>query len=128
MWRKVGVVRNGKDMAEAIGEIQDVRERIQNAAGYGSTIYNSRWNEAINTENLAAIGEMIARSALLREESRGDHYRSDFPQKSAEWLKNINMQPDGKGEFKVWHTPVKFSRMTPPELKDKDKDLQAATV
>jgi succinate dehydrogenase / fumarate reductase flavoprotein subunit/fumarate reductase flavoprotein subunit len=128
MWRKVGVVRNGKDMAEAIPEIQNVRERIKNAAGAGSTIYNSRWNEAINTENLSAIAEMIARSALLREESRGAHYRSDFPEKDVHWLKNINMQPDGKGDFKIWHTPVKFTRLTPPELKDKDKDLETATV
>jgi succinate dehydrogenase / fumarate reductase flavoprotein subunit/fumarate reductase flavoprotein subunit len=130
MWRKVGVVRNGKDIAEAVTEIQALRERVESASGSGSAVYNAKWNEAINTENLAAIAEMIARSALLREESRGAHYRSDYPEKNVEWLKNICMQPDGKGDFRIWHMPVKFPRLTPPELpaKDKDKDLQPAAV
>ena len=128
MWRKCGVVRNGADLAEAVPELQSIRDRLKSAAGAGGAIYNSRWNEAINTENLALIGEMIARSALIREESRGAHYRSDFSEKEVRWLKNICMKPDANGDFTVWHTPVKFTRLTPPELKEKDKDLQPVGV
>jgi len=91
MWTKVGVVRNGKDMQQAIPEIQDIRERIKRASGSVSSPaldsrpstldprYNAPWNETINTENLSLIAEMLTRSALAREESRGSHYRSDFP-------------------------------------------------
>jgi len=128
MWRKCGVVRNGKDMSEAVTDLQELRGRIGSAAGAGSAVYNSRWNEAINTENLILIGEMIARSALIREESRGAHYRADFPEKALNWLKNICMKPLGRGDFKVWDTPVKFTRMMPPELKQQDKDLQPVGV
>ncbi|MGB7160298.1 MAG: FAD-binding protein [Tepidisphaeraceae bacterium] len=117
MWAKVGVVRNGKDMTEAVLELQSIRERIQSADGSGGAVYNARWNEAINTENLACIAEMIARSALIRTESRGAHYRSDFVEKDVNWLKNICMKPDGD-DFKVWYEPVKFTRLTPPELHD----------
>jgi succinate dehydrogenase/fumarate reductase flavoprotein subunit len=115
MWRKVGVVRNGAELSTAVPEIEEVREQITQAAGSGSRIYNARWNEAINTENLACIAEMIARSALLREESRGAHYRSDFPEKNVNWLKNICMKPE-HGDLNVWTTPVQFPRLAPPEL------------
>ena len=79
MWTKVGVVRNGHEMQSALPEIQDIRQRIKSASGNGVPIYNAPWNETINTENLSFIAEMLTRSALAREESRGAHYRSDFP-------------------------------------------------
>ena len=141
MWTKVGVVRNGKDMKEALPEIQDIRERIKNASGSafpssagggdrgggspasenGSTlaaIYNAPWNEAINTENHSLMAEMLTRSALAREESRGAHYRSDFPTQRIEWLKNIRMKPLDSGDFEMTMTPVEFTRLTPAELKE----------
>jgi succinate dehydrogenase / fumarate reductase flavoprotein subunit/fumarate reductase flavoprotein subunit len=115
MWRKVGVVRNGDDMRAAIPEIQSIRQRSANIDGSGSTIYNAKWNEAINVINLATIAETIARSALMREESRGAHYRQDFPEKDAKWLKNINCAPAGE-DMNFWTTDVKFTRLPAPEL------------
>jgi succinate dehydrogenase/fumarate reductase flavoprotein subunit len=138
MWTKVGVVRNGKDMQEALPEIQELRERIKQASGSchperseGSqtptlnsqpstlnTVYNAPWNETINTENLSLIAEMLTRSALAREESRGAHYRSDFPTQKLDWLKNIRMKPLADGNFEATFTPVEFTRLTPEELKE----------
>jgi succinate dehydrogenase / fumarate reductase flavoprotein subunit/fumarate reductase flavoprotein subunit len=138
MWTKVGVVRNGKDMKEALPEIQEIRERIKNASGSchperseGSqsptlnsqpstlnTVYNAPWNETINTENLSLIAEMLTRSALAREESRGAHYRSDFPLQKIEWLRNIYMTPLASGDFQMDFRPVQFTRLTPAELKE----------
>jgi succinate dehydrogenase / fumarate reductase flavoprotein subunit/fumarate reductase flavoprotein subunit len=118
MWTKVGVVRNGPDMQAALPEIQDVRQRIKSAVGNGGPIYNAPWNETINTENLSFIAEMLTRSALAREESRGAHYRSDFPTQKIEWLKNIRMRPLEDGTFEIKTTPVEFSRLTPAELKE----------
>jgi succinate dehydrogenase / fumarate reductase flavoprotein subunit/fumarate reductase flavoprotein subunit len=140
MWTKVGVVRNGPDMQSALPEIQDIHERVKSACAscrpspYGrraggegarpslnsqpstlNPIYNAPWNEAINTENLATIAEMLTRSALLREESRGAHYRSDFQQKDPNWLKNICMKPLDDGDYEITYLPVRFTRLTPPE-------------
>ena len=128
MWTKVGVVRNGKDMTAALPEIQDVRERVKSASGSNGAIYNAKWNEAINTENLTVIAEMLTRSALAREESRGAHYRSDFPEKDVRWLRNICMQPLPDGDFKVSYLPVKFTRLTPEELKDWNKTLDSVSA
>jgi succinate dehydrogenase / fumarate reductase flavoprotein subunit/fumarate reductase flavoprotein subunit len=140
MWTKVGVVRTGPDMCAALPEIQEIRARIQSAAcwlspssegiqggGIGPAlnpqpstldpVYNARWNEAINIENLSLIAQMLTRSALAREESRGAHYRSDFPTQDVGWLKNICMTLLPDGDFAMSFTPVEFTRLTPEELK-----------
>jgi succinate dehydrogenase flavoprotein subunit len=136
MWTKVGVVRNGPDMQAALPEIQEIRQRTKDSSASGSLpsprrggagggvngaqspIYNAPWNEAINTENLSVIAEMLTRSALAREESRGAHYRSDFPKQKVDWLKNIRMKPLENGDFEMTMTPVEFTRLTPAELKE----------
>ncbi len=144
MWSKVGVVRNGPDMQSALPEIQELRERIKSAScglfpsplrggvrGGGSTpspIYNAPWNEAIDTENLALVAEMLTRSALAREESRGAHYRSDFPEKNIDWLKNICITPHQNGHFEMTFTPVEFTRLTPNELKQKGPGLKSVVI
>ena len=124
MWAKVGVVRNGKDMTAALPELQDVRARIKSADGSGAAIYNAKWNEAINTENLSCIAEMLTRSALVREESRGAHYRSDFPEKEVHWLKNICMKPLDDGGFELKYTPVSFPRLAPPAPEEPNMGLK----
>jgi succinate dehydrogenase / fumarate reductase flavoprotein subunit/fumarate reductase flavoprotein subunit len=124
MWNKVGVVRNAADMQLALPEIQEIRERIKTASAalaphssLPAPIYNAPWNEAINTENLSLIAEMLTRSALAREESRGAHYRSDFPDKDPRWLTNICMKRLENGTFEMEFTPVAFTRLTPEELR-----------
>src|SRR5205823_13767322 len=89
MWLKAGVVRNGKSLQESIPELQEIQNRAKSADGSGIAVYNAKWNEAINLANMSIVAEMIARSALMREESRGAHYRQDFPDKDVNWLKNI---------------------------------------
>jgi len=140
MWTKVGVVRNGPDMRAGLPEIQEIRERIQSAAaglapsplrGEGSTpspIYNAPWNIATDTENLALVAEMLTQSALAREESRGAHYRSDFPEKNVDWLKNICIKLHDDGRFEMTFTPVEFTRLTPDELKQKGPGLKSVAL
>jgi succinate dehydrogenase / fumarate reductase flavoprotein subunit/fumarate reductase flavoprotein subunit len=121
MWLKVGVVRNGTDLRSAVEELKEIRNRSEAAEGSGGPILNAKLNEAINVQNLVVIAEMIAHSALMREESRGAHYRQDFPEKDVKWLKNICMAPTSDGGLRTWTTPVKFTRLIPPELKEADQ-------
>ena len=69
MWNKVGVVRSGHTLREAIRRLEEWREKLPADA-------TRRQGEA---RNLHLTGWLIARSALAREESRGAHYRTDFP-------------------------------------------------
>jgi L-aspartate oxidase len=68
MWREVGILRKGKELAEAIKQLQSLE-----ISGAEKPV-----REARELRNLHALALLISRSALAREESRGSHYRSDF--------------------------------------------------
>jgi len=74
MWRQVGILRNGKELASAIEQLRGVELPKSEKAGRGEH----------ELRNLHSLALLIARSALAREESRGSHYRSDFPYRNDE--------------------------------------------
>ena len=76
-------------------------------------MFNLAWQQALDMRNLLLTSELIARSALLRQDSRGAHYRDDFPQTdNTNWLKNIYLSRDGAAT-KLWALPVSLSRLQP---------------
>ncbi len=116
MWEKVGIVRSEQGLHEALAGLAELRERTRRVKAVGEPVFNSEWGEAINLANLAIVAEMVAHSALCRRESRGAHYRSDFPQSSPQWLKRIHLRPGGNGAMKLSVLPIEWTRLTPPEL------------
>ena len=50
----------------------------------------------------------------MREESRGAHYRQDFPEQDPRWLKNIRVKPGSNGNAEFSTSPVQFTRLSPP--------------
>jgi succinate dehydrogenase / fumarate reductase flavoprotein subunit/fumarate reductase flavoprotein subunit len=115
MWEKAGVVRNGRDLESAAEQLQTLRDRATNIAAPGGAASNPAWNEALNLHNLLVNAEMVARSAAVRRESRGAHYREDYPAPDPAWLRNIHLMPAGD-EMKFHFEPVRFTRISPPEL------------
>ncbi|MFC1820392.1 hypothetical protein ACFLZG_04835 [Thermodesulfobacteriota bacterium] len=59
--------------------------------------------------NMLTAAEMVLKAALMRTESRGGHYRSDYPEERREWLKNISISHDS-GRMKISVDPVDLSR------------------
>jgi succinate dehydrogenase / fumarate reductase flavoprotein subunit/fumarate reductase flavoprotein subunit len=115
MWEKAGVVRNGRDLQTAAEELQRLKARAADVITPGPAASNPAWNEWLNLVNLLLNGEMVTRSASLRTESRGAHYRQDFPETDAAWFKNIHLTPAGD-EMKFHSEPVAFTRISPPEV------------
>jgi succinate dehydrogenase / fumarate reductase flavoprotein subunit/fumarate reductase flavoprotein subunit len=115
MWEKVGLVRNGINLNNALDELAVIAERAERQSANPQTAFNLEWNEALDVLNICCNAQVVARGALLREESRGSHFRSDFPKPKPEWLKRIRLVKKGDG-IDVSYLPVKFTRMTPPEL------------
>ncbi len=114
MWNQVGVVRNGPHLTEAVSALDDLTTRADNVMAPGDPESNPVWNEALNLINLCANAAMVARSALLRTESRGAHYREDYPAADPGWLRNIYLtRIDNEMKFEC--EPVKFSRLSPPQ-------------
>jgi succinate dehydrogenase / fumarate reductase flavoprotein subunit len=103
----VGIVRREEEMAQAIDRIHDLRARADRAGVCGNREYNNGWHTALDLRNLLTVSEMVARAALTRKESRGAHFREDFPDKDEHWG-GVNLciakAPDGSA--RVEEVPV----------------------
>jgi succinate dehydrogenase / fumarate reductase flavoprotein subunit len=75
----VGIFRVEADLDEALRRLAELRRRHASVRASGGRIYNPGWNLVFELDNLLTISEAIARSALLRTESRGAHSRLDHP-------------------------------------------------
>ena len=107
MQRLVGIVRNEAEMREALGRIRDFNERAGRLGAEGHREYHSGWHTAIDVRNLLSVSEAITLSAIERKESRGGHFREDYPQKAAEFgTVNIVVKQAGDGSMQVSRVPI----------------------
>lgn len=88
MWERVGVIRDKQNLEQAQKDISDLREQ---QAGVSMTDHRQLL-AAVKLDNMLTVSEMVCRAALMRTESRGAHYRSDYPEEDNEhWLKTIKI-------------------------------------
>jgi succinate dehydrogenase / fumarate reductase flavoprotein subunit len=80
----VGIVRVESEMEQAFGKLQEMKVLADKVAVPGNREYNPGWHTALDLRNLLTVSEAITISALARKESRGAHFRDDYPEKSAE--------------------------------------------
>ncbi len=109
----VGIIRNREEMEQALASLEEFKVRAKKISVVGDKVFNPGWHLALDLDNMLIVAECIARSALVREESRGGHTRDDFPVMSEEWRKvNLVCRPDGEGvAVEMQPLPV-----MPPEL------------
>ncbi len=94
----VGIYRTREDLRKALVELGRLNERWTHTSVEGSRMFNPGWHLALDLKSMLTISEAVARSALVREESRGAHSRIDFPELSAEWgTKNNIIERDASG-------------------------------
>jgi succinate dehydrogenase/fumarate reductase flavoprotein subunit len=116
MWEKVGLIREGGGLRSAIDEIDEIGERARGLAVPGGLAYNVAWQDWLNLLNQVEAARLIARSALERRESRGSHYRRDFPEPDPAGLVNVFVAARA-GELHAWTEPVRFTRLKPEPRK-----------
>ncbi len=114
MWNNVGIFRTEAGLKEAITEIERMKERdVPRLYVMGKGLrYNKEWIEALEAENMVTVAEMVAKAALMREESRGAHYRLDFPRPDDKWFINIVVERE-LGEMSFKTVPVALTRLRP---------------
>jgi fumarate reductase (CoM/CoB) subunit A len=99
MWKYVAIIRRKEDLEKAVRELNLLREKLSKIKiSSESKCYNQEWIECLEAENMLDTATMVAKSALLREESRGAHYREDYPDgNDKKWLKHtVAKQEEGK--------------------------------
>lgn len=110
MYDEVGVLRTGSGLQEALREIQKLQKQMEVLKINPSTRYNNEWVDAIDVQNMLQLGEIAARCALARNESRGSHYREDFPeQDNPNWRKHSLTWKEG-GRLQISTCPVTITR------------------
>lgn len=88
----VGIVRREEEMQQALGIVAELKERAERVSAPGNREYNPGWHTAIDLDNLLTVSEAIALSAIERKESRGGHFRDDYPDKDAEHFAKVNVR------------------------------------
>lgn len=113
---KVGIFREQTALAEAVAQIRELRERYKTISSQTRAgPFHSEILNVLELESLLYLGEITARGALAREESRGSHFRTDYPQRNdAKWLKHTIAQLDGE-EIKLSYADVDVSLYQPEE-------------
>jgi succinate dehydrogenase / fumarate reductase flavoprotein subunit len=103
----VGIVRQDSEMRQALEKLSALRVRAERAGTGGNREYNSGWHTALDLPSLLMVSEAIARAAIERKESRGAHFREDFPTKSDEFgTFNFVIQKAADGSMALSRVPV----------------------
>jgi fumarate reductase flavoprotein subunit len=129
MMDKVGIFRNGRDLKEAVDELEELLRRSKNIEVFRSKsrAANPALVNAYRTQRMIKVALTCALGAYLREESRGAHSREDFPQRDDEkWLKRtITSWPDENQTIpSVSYEDINISKMEmPPGFRGYGKDL-----
>ncbi len=111
-WDNFGPSRDEKGMQKGLAELEKLQTELGNLAIEDrSLIYNREKMEAIEVSLMLKTGILIANAALSRKESRGAHYRVDFPSRDdAHWLKNIVLSQGPGGEVKISYQQAGVAR------------------
>jgi len=116
MWEKGGLVRDAAGLMEAAAELRQFKAALESVGVPGDRAYNPGWQEALDVESLLTVAPLLVASAALRTESRGAHYRDDYPQPDdAHWLRRVVVRKAGD-DLALSTEPVRFARLRPPCL------------
>jgi len=107
MQDKVGIVRRQEEMEQALEGIQNLCKRAANVSVAGNREYNPGWHTALDLNNLLTVSEAVTRAAIERKESRGAHFRDDYPEKDpASGTFNLLVRKGKDGEMQVTREPL----------------------
>jgi succinate dehydrogenase / fumarate reductase flavoprotein subunit len=103
----VGIVRDEREMQQALVGLQEMNSRAARAGVTGHREYNGGWHTALDLENLLTVSEAITRSAIERKESRGGHFRQDYPEKDPAYATfNVTVRRGADGSMAVARVPI----------------------
>jgi fumarate reductase flavoprotein subunit len=112
MWDHVGLVRDGDGLREALGVIDRVEDALAEVGVRGGASFNIAWHDWLNLTSQVTVARLIATSAAERCESRGAHYRRDFPAADPDAPYVVRVRRDGDA-LSVSRVPAALTRAQP---------------
>ena len=116
MWDDAGIVRDAAGLQRAAGTLEALAGELD---GYGLPSaardrgFNLAWHDVLNLGNLIAVSRVIVQAAIARENSRGAHFRADFPEPGDLATSTFTRVRDREGALAVDAVPVRFTRVAP---------------
>jgi fumarate reductase (CoM/CoB) subunit A len=89
MWENVAIIRNENVLKSALEKIDELKIKSMNMKVDNELGFNKNLIDALEIENMITLASLVTQSALLRRESRGAHYREDYPKKDERWDRSI---------------------------------------
>jgi fumarate reductase flavoprotein subunit len=117
MWDDVGILRDAAGLARARRRLAELRAGLASTGVSGADLrYNLTWHDWLNLDSLITVSEAICAAAAAREESRGAHFREDFPETGDLARSEFSrVRSVGGRSFEVTFKPVDFTRVRPGE-------------
>jgi fumarate reductase flavoprotein subunit len=116
MWNDVGVVRNRAGLDRAIARLAEIEaDLLATGIATDERAFNMSWHDWLNLRSLCEISVVIARAARARENSRGAHYRSDFPEPGDLATSRFTVARQAASGIEMSDRPVEFSIVKPGE-------------
>ena len=116
MWDEVGIVRDAASLARAETALDDLEAELDATGISGADLaFNLTWHDWINLKSLLLVSKSIRSAAMVREDSRGAHFRADFPQVRDLESSRYTCVNYKDGRFEVTTRPVVFTRVKPGE-------------
>jgi fumarate reductase flavoprotein subunit len=109
MWDKVGIIRDAEGLTSARGELEALDQELDRTPASCERAFNLTWHDWLNLKSLLAASRAIAAAASARRDSRGAHFRSDFPESGPLESSTFTSIQDGVVSMK----PVAFTRVAP---------------
>lgn len=114
MWADVGILRTAEGLMRAQAALADLAAAVERAgAGQDERRYNLTWMDRLNLESLVLASQAVCAAALAREDSRGAHFREDFPETSELDTSHYTLVRMEAGALSVGTAPVHFTRVRP---------------
>jgi succinate dehydrogenase / fumarate reductase, flavoprotein subunit len=102
-----GIVRREEELERARGVIESLRQRAERVGVIGNREYNPAWHTALDLNNLLTVAEAVVLAGQARKESRGAHFRDDYPAKDPNFESfNFVVRKDSAGEMKLERLPI----------------------
>ena len=116
MWDDVGVIRDAGGLKRGLGKLDAIEaELLATGVADGDRAFNLTWHDWLNLRSLVEISKVIARAALKRENSRGAHYREDFPDEGDLATSTFTVARQHGGALDIADEPVQFTIVRPGE-------------
>jgi fumarate reductase flavoprotein subunit len=116
MWEDVGVIRDAAGLDRAIAALGDIEaELLATGVAAGERRFNLTWHDWLNLRSLVEVSRVIAAAAKWRQNSRGAHFRSDFPAPGDFSSSRFSIARQTGGKLAITDAPVAFSHVRPGE-------------